>query len=163
MANTNYISQLSDGTNTYVIKDSEARTTLSGKQDTLVSGTSIKTINNESILGSGNITISSGSDVEAYTAAEVEAMWNSVTLQFTLQSQAQGATFIINGVDYCNGQTSFSITLPEGTYAVDSTCGYNNYEIYKLKLDSIQNQLQADILGWVNVTSPVSLTTGGFN
>lgn len=33
---------------------------LAGKQDTLVSGTNIKTINNESILGSGNITISGG-------------------------------------------------------------------------------------------------------
>ena len=31
---------------------------LSAKQDTLVSGTNIKTINNESLLGSGNITIS---------------------------------------------------------------------------------------------------------
>ena len=30
------------------------------KQDTLVSGTNIKTINNESILGSGNITIEGG-------------------------------------------------------------------------------------------------------
>ncbi len=33
---------------------------LETKQDTLVSGTNIKTINNQSILGSGNITISSG-------------------------------------------------------------------------------------------------------
>lgn len=33
---------------------------LGNKQDTLVSGTNIKTINNESILGSGNITISGG-------------------------------------------------------------------------------------------------------
>ena len=30
---------------------------ISGKQDTLVSGTNIKTINNESVLGSGNITV----------------------------------------------------------------------------------------------------------
>lgn len=36
-------------------------TDISGKQDALVSGTNIKTINNESILGSGNITISGGS------------------------------------------------------------------------------------------------------
>lgn len=35
-------------------------TGLSAKQDALVSGTNIKTINNESILGSGNITISGG-------------------------------------------------------------------------------------------------------
>ena len=34
---------------------------LSGKQDTLSSGTTIKTINNESILGSGNITVTTGS------------------------------------------------------------------------------------------------------
>ena len=34
---------------------------VSGKQDTLISGTSIKTINNESLLGSGNITIEQGS------------------------------------------------------------------------------------------------------
>ena len=36
-------------------------TALAGKQATLVSGTNIKTINNESILGSGNIAISGGS------------------------------------------------------------------------------------------------------
>ena len=39
---------------------SSDKTTWSGKQDALVSGTNIKTINNESLLGSGNITISGG-------------------------------------------------------------------------------------------------------
>ena len=34
---------------------------VSTKQDTLVSGTNIKTINNQSLLGSGNITIGGGS------------------------------------------------------------------------------------------------------
>lgn len=34
---------------------------LAGKQDTLVSGTNIKTINNESLLGEGNIDVSGGS------------------------------------------------------------------------------------------------------
>ena len=36
------------------------KTELNAKQDTLVSGTNIKTINNQSILGSGNINISGG-------------------------------------------------------------------------------------------------------
>ena len=50
------------------------------KQDTLVSGTNIKTINNASILGSGNIDIQGGgSDVEAFTAAEVQTIWNGVS------------------------------------------------------------------------------------
>lgn len=66
------------------------------KQDTLVSGTNIKTVNNESLLGSGNITISGGAvdsvngytgvvvltasdvGVEAFTAAEVQTLWESI-------------------------------------------------------------------------------------
>jgi len=49
--------------NEYDIKDSTARST---KQDTLVSGTNIKTINNTSLLGSGNITIEDASDIKLY-------------------------------------------------------------------------------------------------
>lgn len=59
---TKYISNLSDGTNTYVIKDAEARTSIASKQDNLVSGTNIKTINNNSILGSGNISVETSID-----------------------------------------------------------------------------------------------------
>ena len=40
--------------------DFATKTELNAKQDTLVSGTNIKTINNESILGSGNIEIQGG-------------------------------------------------------------------------------------------------------
>lgn len=36
---------------------------LAGKQETLVSGTNIKTVNNQSILGSGNIEIEGGGGV----------------------------------------------------------------------------------------------------
>ena len=53
----------------------------SDKQDTLVSGTNIKTINNESILGSGNITISGGGTQE-------QADWN--------QSDSSAVDFIKN-------------------------------------------------------------------
>lgn len=72
-------------------------TALGDKQDTLVSGTNIKTVNNQSLLGSGNITITGGGavdsvngytgivvltagdvGVEAYTAAEVQTIWESV-------------------------------------------------------------------------------------
>ena len=47
----------------------------STKQDTLVSGTNIKTINNESILGSGNIDIQGGS---SYTAGDGIDITNDV-------------------------------------------------------------------------------------
>lgn len=40
------------------------------KQDVLVSGTNIKTINSESLLGSGNIDIGGGGDLSAYVKKE---------------------------------------------------------------------------------------------
>lgn len=48
---------ISDGSTNKVVTASE-KTTWSGKQDALVSGTNIKTINNKSLLGAGNISIS---------------------------------------------------------------------------------------------------------
>lgn len=53
---------------------------ISGKQDTLVSGTNIKTINNQSILGSGNIDIQSGGGV-----------WGSITGTLSDQTDLQNA------------------------------------------------------------------------
>ena len=47
-----------DGSVYFLKVDNNQSTDISGKQDTLVSGTNIKTINGSSILGSGNIEIS---------------------------------------------------------------------------------------------------------
>ena len=46
-----------DSGSTNPVANSAITTALDAKQDTLVSGTNIKTINNQSILGSGNIEI----------------------------------------------------------------------------------------------------------
>ena len=63
---------------------------ISGKQDTLVSSVNIKTINNESILGSGNITIQGGT---TYTAGDGISISNqnviSTTTKFWCGTQAQ--------------------------------------------------------------------------
>lgn len=51
-------------TETDNLLDGKADTSaLNNKQDRLISGTNIKTINNQSLLGSGNITIEGGSDI----------------------------------------------------------------------------------------------------
>ena len=76
--------QAVDLTNYYT--KSETNTLLGGKQATLVSGTNIKTINNESILGSGNIDIQGGS---TYTAGR--------------------------GIDITNDTISFSLPISAGT------------------------------------------------
>lgn len=54
-----------------VLLDGDAPTVdLSSKQDVLVSGTNIKTINGNSLLGSGNITISGGGIAQNYSTSE---------------------------------------------------------------------------------------------
>ena len=55
-------------------------TALGGKQETLVSGTNIKTINNYSLLGSGNITIESSGGTANYDELENRPQINSTTL-----------------------------------------------------------------------------------
>ena len=57
--------------------DNAVTAATSTKQDTLVSGTNIKTINNESILGSGNITIEGGGG-SSYTAGDGIDITNDV-------------------------------------------------------------------------------------
>lgn len=66
------LSDLNDDSTHRLVTDIE-KTTWSGKQDSLVSGTNIKTINNESILGSGNITIQGGGGSEIYIGDEQDA------------------------------------------------------------------------------------------
>ena len=58
--------KLPDG-NIYDVKDTT-------KQPLLVSGTNIKTINSQSLLGSGNLTIDSGAEHIALTQAEFDAL-----------------------------------------------------------------------------------------
>ena len=65
-----------DTTSTNKFVTASDKSTWSGKQDELVSGTNIKTINNESILGSGNITIQGGGS--SYTAGEGIDITNDV-------------------------------------------------------------------------------------
>jgi len=72
----------------------QTNTLLAGKQATLVSGRNIKTINNESILGSGNIDIQGGS---TYTAGRGIDITND-TISFSLPiSAGTGNDSIIEG------------------------------------------------------------------
>lgn len=73
---------------------SETETLLLSKQDTLVSGTNIKTINNESILGSGNIDISSGgSDANVYYLGKTD-LYNTEETALDLNSLKIGRYYL---------------------------------------------------------------------
>ena len=60
------------------------KTKIDTKQDTLVSGTNIKTVNGNSLLGSGDITISGG------------VAWGNITGNITNQTDLQTA---LNNID----------------------------------------------------------------
>ena len=84
----------------------EISAAVSGKQDTLISGTNIKTINNESILGSGNIDIQGGgvNVVQTTGTSTTDVMsQDAVTTQLsgyvttdTLQDITAQKTFVTN-------------------------------------------------------------------
>lgn len=73
----------------YNIKDSNA-------QETLVSGTNIKTINNESILGSGNITIQGGSGGGETVIELTQAQYDALT------AYSENTTYIITDAQSIN-------------------------------------------------------------
>jgi hypothetical protein len=85
----------------YLLK-SEAETlyaTLDGlnnKQDKLISGTNIKTVNGTSILGSGDITISGGSSDANIQAVDTGDVLDDVTVDYATKTYVDGLVGDIN-------------------------------------------------------------------
>lgn len=87
-----------DGCITKEKLSSEVQSSIEGKQDKLVSGTNIKTINGESIVGSGDIVMSAGAelsgklnliDVDAIKAAQ-SALQNTNQIAYYLITDSEG-------------------------------------------------------------------------
>lgn len=113
-----------DGTTGKLLKDGGAAVSslattsqLSTKQDTLVSGTNIKTINGSSILGSGDLTVSGGSggltletvSTTSVTAATGKRYVLTNAAKTTITVPATPADGFHFGVDVCNGRSDNEI------------------------------------------------------
>lgn len=108
-------------------------TKLSSKQDRLVSGTNIKTINNQSLLGAGNIKIDGGSPkyrnltINPNVNQPINLNVNSVIIGYCHQT-----TFTITGYSINeNAGIDVNITNPSVAFYTDdiegsSTTVYNN-------------------------------------
>lgn len=138
MASTEIIT-LTLGGQPYLLQDGEARalivalqTAMNGKQDTLVSGTNIKTVNNNSLLGSGNIAISGGSDTTILT-------YHYVNLTNTYSLSANFAE---------NERGYYIFRLNYGTSAVNVTISlYNRYDNYLLLFNNTSYDLTVNLMG----------------
>lgn len=81
----------------------------SGKQDTLVSGTNIKTINNQSLLGSGNIEIQGGSGGSANIIELTQTEYDALT------AYTEGAMYVITDAQEIN-MDNYATTGALGSY-----------------------------------------------
>ena len=73
------------------------QTALNAKQDTLVSGTNIKTINDESILGSGNITIGGGGGITDGDKGDITVSASGAT--WTIDNGVVTDAKVASGID----------------------------------------------------------------
>ena len=89
---------------TNAITSGAVSTALGSKQETLVSGTNIKTINNESLLGSGNITISGGGGSSTLSGLS----------DVTITSATVGQTLSYNGTVWAN-TTQYAMVIEDYT------------------------------------------------
>ena len=115
-------------TNDYTNED---KTKLSGidmstKQDNLVSGTNIKTINGNSILGSGNLVIESGTggltsvahDNTMTGAGTNESPLGVDSTKFATASQGSKADSAVQNTDYASSSTGGVIKVSNGDYGL---------------------------------------------
>lgn len=128
----------------------EVDTLLGSKQDTLVSGTNIKTINNTSLLGSGNISISGGSGTSDYNALENRPQINGVTLTGDKSTSDLGITI----------PTATSDLTNDSNFVADASYTHtdNNYTTAEqTKLSGIETGAEANVIEDVKVNG-TSLT-----
>lgn len=126
---------------------------LSGKQDTLVSGTNIKTINNIDLLGSGNIDIGGGSGgTSNYNNLENKPQINNVTLAGNKSLSDLGINIPTKTSDLNN----------DSNFVVDANYVHidNNYtSAEKTKLSGIESGAEVNDIDTIKVNGTTQTIT----
>lgn len=111
---------------------------MSNKQPTLVSGTNIKTINNESLLGEGNIEVAKKSDIpntdNFATKDELTAV--ETTLGNKQDTLVSGTNIKTVNSQSILGEGNIEVTIPDATTATSGAMSAAD----KTKLDSISTE-----------------------
>lgn len=100
------------------------------KQDTLVSGTNIKTINNNSLLGSGNIDIQSGggdvTDVEVNGVSVVDQDGVAEVIVPTKTSDLTNDSDFVSDASYVHTDNNFTTTLKNKLDGIEAGAEVND-------------------------------------
>jgi hypothetical protein len=139
---TTYGLQLPDATNWTANKTVATTDDVASKQDTLVSGTNIKTINNQSILGSGNINISGGSATDVQVDS-VSITSNNVADLKTMNGNYNASTNKIATASDLSGKVSTTSTANQ-VYATDGSGSQTTLSYQSSQTDSANKIVQRD-------------------
>jgi len=141
----------------------EVDTALGGKQATLVSGSNIKTINNETLLGSGNIDIQGGGKaIEAGRGISITTGETADTVSFDLPISATTNGSILIGVSCsANRDKSFvggqkSVGQGEGSFAFGQVCKASQWSI------AVGDHIEANIKPNSAAFGKYNKQTGGY-
>jgi len=139
----------SNGAGGYVTKSVTGANILASKQDTLVSGTNIKTINGSSVLGSGNLVVTPG--VASLTATAPVVATGTATPVISLAS-AYGDT--LN--PYASKTANHILAAPNGTSGVPTFRAMVATDVPTLNQSTTGNA--ATVTTNANLTGPVTST-----
>jgi len=134
------------------------------KQDTLVSGTNIKTINNTSILGSGNIDIQGGTDISSNkvngaplsnTSSHFFGVSTSAATDVEKDVSIPSITELTAGVAI--------IVLPTITSTVaNATIKLNNFDAYPIRYQNSAITTSTDTYTWTANTPSIFVFDGDY-
>ena len=139
----------SNGAGGYVTKSVTGANILASKQDTLVSGTNIKTINGSSVLGSGNLVVTPG--VASLTATSPVVATGTSTPVISLAS-AYGDT----QNPYASKTANHILAAPNGTAGVPTFRAIVAADVPTLNQSTTGNA--ATVTTNANLTGPVTST-----
>lgn len=129
------------------------KTEVDEKQDKLISGSNIKTINNQSILGSGNIDIQGGGMTEAEKAeinGKIDALQGQVdtlsgtvgTQGSTIETVSSNVASAVDAIESLNGLVeTLSGTVNGQQSSIDTLTG--NLETVSTNVDSLQSDVSS--------------------
>ena len=111
-------------------------TSLGNKQDTLVSGTNIKTINSQSILGSGDLTVSGVSDEQAQEIAKIPTLETELAQKANVSDVPTLQTSLVG--------TTINYVYSSGNMITSDNCVVGNI----VNGDADADTLKVDIYSW---------------
>ena len=148
---------------------------LSNKQDTLVSGTNVKTINGTSILGSGDITISGGNSDANVQAVDTGDVLDDVNVSYATTAYVDGLIGDINSVleSIINGGNTPALIDNYLSYIsrmIEDTSSYYFLLDYPAESDLViqatyskPNVVNGSFQGYVDVTEEYHIDKGNMN